>query len=154
MARVKKQPFNPNMFVMDDGREIDAANQGAHGMALAGMQNVRERRALQDREDFDYNFGVDGQRGFGPGRFRNNLPDMNMDAYFGILQMKENAARNQGMKFGVDWPQGSQGAVGGRPTTSVLPGQESLDGVITATNDVNADLRHQMWQEQQRKGKR
>lgn len=93
-----KRPYNPNRLTLDDGREFYAdPNQPAP--VGVGLEQNRLRRAQEDaitqraRETGDFAGGW--------GRHILAGPSFTNDAFFGLLQAKENAANASGMGFQV-----------------------------------------------------
>lgn len=124
-------PFSLESYLMDDGTQIDASTQSGLGMANAGIEQIRQRRALEEARRFHLNYH---QPGFGPGRFRNTLSSPGDDALFGLLQMKENAADASGLGFKVLFPFNAIGAFGSDVSTAVDPDQLALSGLRRASS--------------------
>lgn len=139
MAKTRS-PFAPSHFLMDDGTLVDASTQSGLGMANAGVEHVRQRRdqladLFQRTATPDQRYGaMIGGRSMLTGQPINYLPSRDMDAFFGLMQMKENAAKASGMKFDVEYPFNATGAFGSDTSTAIEPNQLALSGLRRATS--------------------
>jgi hypothetical protein len=99
------RPFDPNSFLLDNGQYLSGqSQQGQSPLAMKelGVQQNRLRGTQVANEDFNRAY-QGGNPGFGPlPRAAGPLPDSNWDAYFGLLQARENSANQSGRNFNFD----------------------------------------------------
>lgn len=158
----KKQPFNQSLTVMDDGTQVDGSKLGS-GSYNVGIAQNRQRREAIFKENTQKRLGQ--QPGFGPlksmfdglgfGGLGGSL-NPQADAFYGLMQMKENSANQQGKRFELD-PNNVEATVD--KSTMFNPAvqtsvEEQLAGIDAATmpkNDrVNNDIRTGMWEADRR----
>lgn len=136
MATTKKRAFDPNSLILDDGREFQT-QQGRPAEFALGLEQIRLRRAAEDQyeqgqrmSDFASPVWKTGGRNInGP------APDMFHDAFYGIMQMKENAANRAGKALTV-----KPNANSYIPTTAG-PGQTALPDSVAALEEFTKQRR-------------
>lgn len=94
-----RRGFNPTALTLDDGRSF-AGNMTGNSLLNIGAEQHRLRSAQVAQDDFDTEYGPN--RGFGPGRMLRPLGSPWDNAYFGLMQARENAANESGRNFNFD----------------------------------------------------
>jgi hypothetical protein len=92
-----RQPFNPNLSMLDNGRAYDTSRLSAGGLQTIGMQQEDLRHGEESAQDW--------QSGRAVRTNQNAVGDTgnNMRGYFGALQARANAVEGQGKNLKVDF---------------------------------------------------
>lgn len=96
MQGADQRQFDPQELIGDDGTSLRVDDRNPVGMQQFGERQIEERRR-QLRETEDPSGLLRGGRLLG-----GPLPDKAWDAYFGVLQGKENAAQAAGKRLQFD----------------------------------------------------
>jgi hypothetical protein len=130
--------FPLNSLMLDDGTQHNTDSLTGLGAAFIGREQIRQRRAqhMREAQQRGLTSGLNFIRS--DGTAINSLPSAWDDAYFGILQAKENLANAAGKRFKVApnahdvrpdtrWEAGQESAVGG-------PSLQALEAVTGGTD--------------------
>ena len=120
---MQRKPYPLNALLLDDGREFETDGTDPFGNQFIGREQVRLRRA-----DIDQQARAQGKFGHG-GRMGGNIaPSPASDAYYGILQGKQNVAERAGKRMKLrpnaydinPSMEGIEEATAGTPTDQII----------------------------------
>lgn len=136
------QPYNPNLFLGDDGRLIDTSDYpGASLQQLGEEQDMRRRQAMYWK-NWDNAFETNKARSVGPLKspgegfgLTGPLGKDQWSGFYGLMQGKENAAKMQGYGFQGAHPGTYKREALYQPTWNPLEGQSSAVGEFAKDAD-------------------
>ncbi len=104
-----RRPFNPNLLLLDDGREFDTTNLSGLDAKFIGKEQHRLRQSSEIEKGYERRMMGMLQGGTFSNFLKSPYDNLGVGdvanpwaAYSGLLQGKENAAKQAGMNFSFD----------------------------------------------------